>query len=64
VLTLFAAIAIGAGVYAFATGVARFGRSGCLDVGAPWSYGAGAFSIAVGAVALFAAAMVARGDSD
>lgn len=35
VLALFAALAVGGGVYTLATGIARYGRSGCLEVGAP-----------------------------
>jgi hypothetical protein len=35
VLALFASIAVGGGVYTLTTGIARFGRSGCLQVGAP-----------------------------
>jgi hypothetical protein len=65
VLALFAALAVGGGVHAFATGVARFGKSGCLDVGAPWSYAAGTFAILVGALAAYAAAAVGlRRESD
>jgi hypothetical protein len=61
VLALFSSLALGAGTYILATGVARYGKSGCLEVGAPWSYGAAAFSILVGAVALYAAAMILFG---
>ena len=57
VLALFAALAVGGGLYTLATGIARYGRSGCLEVGAPWSYALGTFALAVGAVALYAAAM-------
>ena len=64
VLALIGALAVGGGAHTFATGVARFGRSGCLDVAAPWSYGPAAFSILVGALALGAAAMVAVGRGD
>lgn len=59
VLALVAALALGSGVHTLTTGVARWGKSGCLDVGAPWSYGAGAFTLAVGALAAFAAVAVA-----
>jgi hypothetical protein len=59
VLALFAALAVGGGVYTLATGVARFGKSGCLEAGAPWSYGLGILAIFAGAVALYAAAMPA-----
>lgn len=65
VLALFAALAVGGGAHAFATGVARFGKSGCLDIGAPWSYVAGTFAILVGALAAYAAAAVGlRRESD
>ena len=60
-LALFAALATGSGAHTVATGVARFGKSGCLQLGAPWSYGAGVISILVGGVALLAAAAVAAG---
>lgn len=59
VLALIAAFALGGGINTFATGVARWGKSGCLDVGAPWSYIAATFALAVGALAGFAAAAVA-----
>lgn len=64
VLSLFAAVALTGAAYTFATGVARFGKSGCLDVGAPLSYGAGAIAIVVGAIALTAAATVVAGRRD
>jgi hypothetical protein len=63
-LALFAAVATGSGVHTLATGVARFGKSGCLHVGAPWSYGAGVISIFVGGIALLAAATVVAGRDD
>lgn len=58
VLALIAALALGSGVHTFATGVARWGKSGCLDVDAPWSYAAGTFALLVGALAAYAAAAV------
>jgi uncharacterized membrane protein HdeD (DUF308 family) len=58
-LALFAVLAAGGGVHAVATGIARFGRSGCLQVGAPWSYASGVASILVGGIALWAATSVA-----
>jgi hypothetical protein len=61
VLGLFAVLAAGGGAHTLATGVARFGKSGCLQVGAPWSYGAGVISILVGGLALWAAAATAAG---
>ena len=58
-LALFASLAAGGGVHAVATGIARFGKSGCLQVGAPWSYAFGLISILVGGIALWGAASVA-----
>lgn len=63
-LGLFAALAVGGGLHALSTGVARYGQSGCLAVGTPWSYGAGVASIVVGTLALLAAVAVGRGRSD
>ena len=64
VLGLVAALALGGGLQTPTTGVARWGKSGCLTVGAPWSYGAAVASLVVGGLALLAAATVAarRGD--
>ena len=60
-LALFSSLALVGAVYTLATGVARFGRSGCLEVPAPWSYAIGMFSILVGGLVLYAAAMVVTG---
>jgi hypothetical protein len=60
VLALFAVLAAGGGAHTLATGVARYGKSGCLQLGAPWSYGAGVISILVGGLALWAAAAMGR----
>jgi hypothetical protein len=64
VLALFAALAVGGGIYTLATGVARFRRSGCLEVGTPWSYGFGVMAIFVGALALFTAVMTVAGRAE
>jgi len=65
VLALFAALAGGSGAHTLATGVARFGKSGCNHLGTPWSYGIGVISILVGGIALWAAVTTAmQGDSD
>lgn len=62
VLAAFAVFAINGGAYTLWTGVARYGRSGCLHVEAPLSYGIGALACLVGAVALLAAVtMLLRG---
>lgn len=60
VLGLFAAFAIGGGLLALSTGVVRYGQSGCLAFGTPWSYGAGFVSLVLGAFALLAAVAVGR----
>jgi hypothetical protein len=61
VLALFAAVAVGSGTNTLVTGIARFGRSGCIKIESPWSYAPGTLSILVGALALYAAASVAIG---
>ena len=63
-LGLSATLALGGGLQALSTGVARWGKSGWLSVGAPWSYGGAVASLLVGGLALVAAAAVAvrRGD--
>ena len=59
-LGLFAAFAVGGGLLALSTGVVRYGQSGCLAVGTPWSYAAGVASLALGTLALLAAVAVGR----
>jgi hypothetical protein len=58
-LALAAAIATGGGVLTAATGVARFGKAGCIELTAPWSYASATLALAVGALAAYAAVAVA-----
>jgi hypothetical protein len=48
------------------TGVARLGVRRCLELGPPWSYGYGAVFLAIGAVLLYAVAVMVleRGGDD
>jgi hypothetical protein len=63
-LTLFASIAIGSSARALSTGVVYFGRSQCIEIGGPWSYGIAGLGIVAGTIALYAAVLVFLGDGD
>jgi hypothetical protein len=57
VLALGASLALHGGAHTLITGIARFGRGQCLEIGAPLSYVIGVVAIGIGALALYAAAV-------
>ena len=63
-LTLAASVLLTAGARGLATGVVYWGRQGCLEIGPPWSYGTSLFAVVAGAVALYAATLIATRASD
>jgi hypothetical protein len=59
-LALASSLLLHGGAYTLVSGIARFGRTQCLEVGPPLSYGIGALAIGIGTLALYAAVITLR----
>jgi hypothetical protein len=57
-LLLAGTIALGGSTRTLVTGVAYWGRTGCIEIGAPLSYGFAAIGLVAATAAIFAAAVV------